>query len=137
MGPLQITQGLSDPAITALYEITNPILVILIVILVIAITGLCWVIYKLYAKLMETMKEHREELKEKEKQVEKAYNLIYNNSKTDLEAVLSFENKIDSHLKKDEFLVKQVASIKEITNNVKTQLEWFLKTSNYDSKDST
>lgn len=137
MSPSQVPQRLLDPAIMALYEITNPILIILIVLLIIAIMGLSWVIYKLYLRLMDTIKNHKEELKEKEKQIEEIYELIYNNSKTDLEAVLSFENKIDSHLKRDEFLTKQVTSIKEITNNIRTQLEWFLKTSNYDSKDNT
>ena len=132
-------EQLADPAISALYEITNPILIILIVVLVFFNIALSYTIFQVYKhsnnRIDKKEETHKEEIKAREKQITEAYELIYKNSKTDLEAVLSFENKIDDHLKNDEFALKQIGIIKEYANNIKTQLEWFFKTSNYDNHD--
>lgn len=121
----------TKPAIDALYQISNPILVILLVAMLAAICILGYTIYKMYInfKSREDRRDdiYRTELKDKEKQLDDIYALMYKDSKTSLEFMITLENKFSEYIDISKQVGIDVKGLLVLSNTLKTQIEFMLK----------
>lgn len=104
----------------AISLIDDPILRILISLLFLIIVVSNYFSYKIIKSLM--LKNDT-----KDKEVVEAYNLIYKDSKANLELVYAFENKLDSHLIRDEDIKQDVRKLLSIAETMNYRLEELTK----------
>lgn len=113
-------KGVVNPAISALYEITNPILILLIVLLFLGLVVLGHVIRKMYIS-------SKAELKEKDKQLDEVYATMHKDSKISLEFMLTLEKKFNEYIKISQEVGSDVKDLIVIVSILKTQIEFMIK----------
>jgi len=100
----------------AISLINDPAIRILLSALFLAIISVSYSGYKFIKSLMS-------KLEVKEKEIVDAYTLIYKDSKANLELVLAFENKLESHIQADSILRQDIRELTKTAEIIKMKLE--------------